>query len=462
MMEYRKVVQFFYKGNSYNLYLDNKNRHYFLKNDVNGNLQYITIEELVDLVCQFTSIPLVMNIKQDNSKNKVKIVPKIIIGGVAVVLSASILSLALSMYQSQQRIKKIEQNKNNTTQIVENYISYNDVAKKTDVDDELIIDTYLESDLLNYLNIYDMEYLDKALDYKEVTINQIKEVISNNNQITDKFKNLMYDYCNSIIEKYPNIELRVLYENLKTLEIVECDKNALVEKTLSFDSYGCYVSTENKIYVLNDCEYKKGTWAYQVIFHEISHCLRTGYWNKNGTKIRVQVEGLNFYNTITAEALNSLFSVSLFDYNEKDIAYQLQSNYHGIMIECMDNYFLEDYVNHSLSYYAKKLDEFNNDDNYSTVILNLIQMQYDDFHSEAINVAPEGYYPIYDYISNMYYRKYINSNMNYSEAVEVADRLIERVMFDVPEDYNIDVDYFYDYLNEYCNSIGINTNVKIK
>lgn len=122
----------------------------------------------------------------------------------------------------------------------------------------------------------------------------------------------------------------------------------------------------------------------------------------------------------------------------------------------MDNYSLSDYVNHSLSYYAKKLDEFNGDDNYATVILELIQFQYDDYHSSSINVEQKGYYPIYDYIALMYYRKYINSGMSYREAVGVTDELLDKILFDGADDYNIDVEHFYDYLNEYCNSIGIN------
>lgn len=464
-MEYRKVTQFFYKGNSYNMYLDNKNRRFFLKNDKYGNLHYITIEELVDLITQLriTSVPLAMNIKKDNSKNKIKIIPKIVIGGLAVVFSVSTLEIAISMYQSQQRIKEFEQKRINNVQSVEDYISYNDdVLENTDEEQELIVDTYLESDFLNYLYIYDMEYLDKALDYSDITIEQIKKEIKDNNKISDKFKTIMYDYCDALDEKYPNVELRVLYENIKTLEIVECDKQNLINKTLSIDSYGCYIRTENKIYVLDDYEYKKGTWEYQVLFHEISHCMRTSDWDKNGVKVKVQVEGQNFNNVITAEALNSLFTVSLFDYDERDIAYQLQSNYHRVIIDCMDNYSLEDYINHSLSYYAKKLDEFNNDENYATVILELIQLQYDDFHNDSIEIAQEGYYPLYTYISNMYYRKYITPEMSYEQAIEVTDSLLEKILYDVPVEYNIDTEYFYDYLQEYCNSIGINTTMKIR
>jgi hypothetical protein len=78
-----------------------------------------------------------------------------------------------------------------------------------------------------------------------------------------------------------------------------------------------------------------------------------------------------------------------------------------------------------------------------------------DYHSDLIEIEQEEYYPIYDYIADMYYRKYIDEDMSYNEAKSVADDLIERITYDVPLEYNIDTNRFYDYLNEYCNSIGI-------
>ena len=52
--------------------------------------------------------------------------------------------------------------------------------------------------------------------------------------------------------------------------------------------------------------------------------------------------------------------------------------------------------------------------------------------------------------------------MSYSEAVDLTNQLVERVTYDVPEDYNIDVNHFYEHLNSYCNNIGIDTNKKAK
>lgn len=452
MKEYRFVLKFDYKSKIYNMYLDLSNKRFFLKEE-NGHFEYVSLLELLELNFYINSIPFALNAQKSFKHNKIKIIPKVITTSGAVLLTSTIILTALSMYKTQERLKNFAENYPDQSltynQNVENYLSSFDSEEKFE------IDTYVESDWLKYIYIYDMEYLSKVLDDKVITMSDFEKVINDNNLISDKFKKILYEYCDNLMSKYSNIELRVLYENLKTIEVVECTKEELVKTSLSMDSYGCYIRTENKIYVLEDCKYEKGTWEYQVIFHEFSHCLRTAVWKNGETDIRVQVEGQNFSNTITAEALNSLFTISLFDYNEQNIAYQLQSNYHKVILECIDNYNLSDYVNHSLSYYAKKLDEFNNDDNYATVILELIQFQYDDYHSPSINVSQENYYPIYEYICNMYFKKYINENTTYEEALQITKDLLAKILYDVPEDYNIDENYFYQCLEKYCSSLGI-------
>ncbi len=313
------------------------------------------------------------------------------------------------------------------------------------------LDTYLDHrDMTHRLYIYDMDYIEKAISFEKKSLQDFEEVIQQNPKIPDKFKPLMEEYCKCVFEKYPDVELRPFYQNLQSLEVVECTEDELLKVSWDVYSCGCYVKSENKIYVLKDKEYEEGTWDYQVIFHELSHCLRDShYTDEDGNKVYIQFAGLNYYDVPNAEAINSLFAVSLFDYEENDIAYQMQSNAHKIMIECMDNYSLDDYVNHSLGYYAKQLDEYNQDDNYATTILTLMDEQYHDYYDEKTAENPEKYYPIYDYISNMYLGKHLKAGMSQEEARGIMDEMLEKLLFDVPEEYHIDRDHFYEYLEKY-------------
>ena len=311
------------------------------------------------------------------------------------------------------------------------------------------IETYLESDSLHYKYSYDMEYLPTEFFGTSVSNDDLKAAVRNNPNIQEPYLSFILDFIDRITLEYPQADLRVFKKNLETLEIVECPERELVNASISVDSYGCYVQTENRIYILNGPLPEKGTWEYQVLYHELCHACRSFRREIDGWQI-VAATGLKCNLLTYDEALNSLFSVSLFDYEERDIAYQLQSNCYAVMVSCMDDiYALDDYINHSQSYFAKKMDEYNGDTNYGYVIMQLMEAQYEDYHSDLINRPPEVYTPIYEYITSMYFKKYMTDDMDYPQARELADELCEKIMFDVPAGYQIDTDVFYQCIERY-------------
>ena len=453
-MDYRRVVDFKYKGQLYSMFIDNLNRYYFLEIDKDGNFKYIDISLFLELGRVFTNPPRIARAMKDKNKKPMKILPKIIIGGVATVATLGSLLLVPATIE-EINLKKAYSNSHQ--EYVSSLPYYNDQGVQTNIsfavedsNEIFIVDTFTDLSIIDTMNIYDMSYLNKILDYDTVTLEDFYEVIDSNPNISDKFKPYVREFCKDLIEKQPDAERRVLYENLKTIDFHECEnKFELTLACMSIDGLACYVRSENRIYVLKDYEYEKGTWNYQVLYHELSHAARTAMWERDGKKIRVQCEGEQFYTVTSAEALNSLFAISLFDYDEKDIAYQFQSNMFKIMVDSMDNYEISDYMNHSLGYFAHQLDEFHGDNNYATVLLKLIDTQFNDYHSDKIDIVQSEYYPIYEYLSDMYYKNKINSNTTYAEARSYTDRLLEELMFDVPEEYNVDINYFYQYLDEY-------------
>lgn len=477
-MDYRELVRFKFDNHNYVMYLDDFNKHFFLKINNRGEYEYLTIEELIDISYHFATIPNVMNVENNNYENnfqnpetldyeninnqntqftrkkKKHILPKVIVGGTAILLVGTVsISYMIDLYTR----KKYHELDNQTPSIIttiDDYISkYPSIKLGTK---EYTSDSYISSDISNYKYVYDMDYLNQVIDCKDVTKEDMLEILNNNNNISQKFKSLIAEYVELLYDKYPDANKNVLYENLKTLKVNEIDNQEMIIQTCSTASCGCYIKSRNEIYVLNDCNFVPGTWDYQVIMHELSHCLRTKNWkDENGNECLVSFEG-EYKNTPISEALNSLFAISLFNYEEKDIAYQFQSNMVKIMLECMDNYTLTDYVNHSLYYFAEKLDELNNDDDYATVILDLMRIQYDDYHSEKVDIPQSEYYRIYDYISKMYYNKYITNDMSFEEATQVTNKLLDDMLFDVPEEYNVDKNHFYEYLKEYCAERGIN------
>lgn len=461
MKEYRKVAKFKYKNSTYVMYLDDNNKKFFLKEDENKNLVYVTIDELLELTEHFTSIPLVMNAEIEKSREKIKLIPKVIMNGVAVTLSLSLLTGCIPGFNQSETVAgkpSYTAGQVLDSKTAADFISVDIPSEKVASDTP----TYWDDQMTNTLYIYDMDYLDIAFNYDAVSLEEINQAIDGNDSISPKFKELLHEFSFNVSATYPDAELRVLYENLKTLEVIECDKTELFNVTHNSNSYGCYDHDTNKIYVLEGCDFEKHTWGYQVIMHEFSHCMRTGTYEANGQKIKIDNRDYKYNDVLTNEALNSLFAVSVLGYDEDYITYQLQSNYHKIMLECMDNYDLSDYANHSLGYYVYKLDEFTGEKGEASVMMQLIRLQYDKAHSSDLEVEESEFYDLYDYIAKMYFDKYITADASYEEAETVADELIGKIQFGTSSDYDIDYNHFYDYLNTYCNAHGISQNTRLR
>ena len=106
------------------------------------------------------------------------------------------------------------------------------MEERSNENGSLVLDTYYESEIFKFLYIYDYDYLDKAFDYKkeDITANKIIELVNSSSKISNKYKTLLITYINNLFREYPNVDARVMYENLKTLEVVECTKNELMIK----------------------------------------------------------------------------------------------------------------------------------------------------------------------------------------------------------------------------------------
>ena len=120
-----------------------------------------------------------------------------------------------------------------------------------------------------------------------------------------------------------------------------------------------------------------------------------------------------------------------------------------IMLECLDDYDLCDYINHGLTYLAHKLDEQNGNNNYAVSIFKLIGELRTDALDDHYEREQKVYYPIYDYVCKMYLDKYASADMSDEEIHELVQGLIERVLYDVPEEYHVDTEEFFRFANGY-------------
>ena len=88
-------------------------------------------------------------------------------------------------------------------------------------------------------------------------------------------------------------------------------------------------------------------------------------------------------------------------------------------------------------------------------MIGLIDLQYDDYHDYSIQVDQTQFHDLYDYVAKMYYDARITPGMSYDEAVAVRDAFIYKLTYDVPEDYNIDINHINEYFTTYCQEHNI-------
>lgn len=462
MNEYTKLNTFYFKGSLYQSLIDQNDKYYFLKIN-NNNYEYVTLKEYIQLLDIFTDNEDIRYINKENIPNnpknkKIKLIPKILIGATSIIVSLSLLT-------SINNYKPINSNKDYTNSA--SYVTQQAIVEVTEVDetekaiqkyfDEIAKDTekfQIESyhNSITFINIYDSNGLDTHFNNtkKDVTYDMIRTVISNNTNIPTHMKQVFYDMADNLEKKYPDLDLRIWYQNLKTLKIVECEtKFDLSIAAISINAEACYKRNENTIYTLKGYEYVPFTWEYQILTHEIGHTMRLANINEDNKTIKTNFTNSSGNIVIVEETLNSLFTLRLYDENEMDIAYQLQSNMMELMVSSMNNYSYQDYIEHNITYFEDKLNEHNQNDK-AIEMLHLMNLQYKDFHDKKIDVQQEQYYPLYDYIAKMYYDANIHKGMSQEEMEEVRDNFIYKLTYDVPEEYNIDIEHINEYFLSYC------------
>jgi len=324
-------------------------------------------------------------------------------------------------------------------------ITYDFEVADGDTPIEIVTSKCLDLSNSSSIYVYDEQDLHLALENDFVTADKCIEAIHANDKIAPKFKTYFCDFVERIDARYPGLNLAILYQNLGTLDVQELNSSDYIFESLSLDSLGCYNKRKNTIFIPEGTEYIEGEFGFQVLLHEFCHAVRSAEYKTETTKCRFDFYEDSDY-TLLSEAMNSVFSCSLLDYYEWNIAYQVSSNYLRIMLECMDNYSLEDYIKHSDTYFLSKLDEFTGHTNYAQVIWKLIALQRSDWEQDNVDIPPEEYYPIYDLLCEMYYDKYITESMSAEEKKAVADELVHKAFYDAPENYKTAPDYFYEYL----------------
>lgn len=111
----------------------------------------------------------------------------------------------------------------------------------------------------------DSASLARIYGYDWITRDDVVEVINNNTNLNDHYKQIAIETMDNLLALDHNVNLRIYYENMKDVRITELTYDELVDK-IGVSAAGCYFRQSNEIYLAK--EYLED---YGITAHEFIH-----------------------------------------------------------------------------------------------------------------------------------------------------------------------------------------------
>lgn len=242
---YKKLFEIKYNNKKFAIFIDENNRRTFLEINEKGNYVYPTEEDFLYLNNVYNnSNPFLVDVTNYTFKEKVK---RVAYGTLATIVVLNSSKMILKKY-----IPKISDNK---LEIFQSSI----LSNKKEI-----------------IEIKDLKQLDDLLGYEKVSISEIHSVIDFNDDIERDYKYLVHNFLDNLTSKYSNLDLRIFYENIKSIkiEIVSSDYfNNIDEKNVC----GRYNANLNQIILLD-------SFTEEDFIHELSHTIDL-YYRENDKRV---------------------------------------------------------------------------------------------------------------------------------------------------------------------------------
>lgn len=522
--EYRSIAKFWYKDTHYQMFVNNDSRTSFLVINDKGEYEYPTLKQLLEVNTVINSVNPEMvqciirdnnNIRPPKKQKKVKFLPKVIIGGAAVLLTANMLGKIADNHNERDTRPRhnevaIEQTTETnvdeeiTQEEITNIVEHTDVTTNDFGD---LADSYgtqnveqnslpkFEYDQSKYTYLLaaaddtnDFQYATDYRGYSRMTLvsdssayqdvlgfskptySDIERAIDANSNINSEYKQALKTYVSDWLTMWPESDLSVFLINVKTLNIQECTPAEIAQLGLSSAAVACYQNSSNTIYVQEGINPNDRTSNdYIVLFHELTHVATTYKKDYNGEKIRIgtyssenPVEAGIFYEEAVITNLIYQLRANNVNTDDKSIYYTVPCSYYRVIMDCV-GYDGEDLMNHSLTYLVDKMGSYMDDredsKEYAYYILTMIGYNYKLHSNTFVSVDVESFDPLYEYITNMYMKKYLKPGMSAEEAEEVFTNFTNEMSWNIE---NLTVEYdeqnadtFRPYFESYCEDLGI-------
>lgn len=433
---FNRIAKLKFEGKYYQMYKTQKGLTAFLTYDEQGGYVFPTYEDFSRLV-QFFLLPkedrmLAFN---NGSHFELKFIPQVI-GRIQnkTLLTIITSALVLSSLTGCANTKGYEQfaiDGNRPTIDLGMDSEDSSIAYDSEID-EITNSSFVETEdyeLLassKYIQLYNNKYFTQLFGVENYSVEEVISILHNNKNIDQKFFPYIEKFIKTMADYYPGLDFRVFVENLKTLKIVEKK-----QEDLTLESGGlAYYNDKNNTLVVSDTLDLENDSLSKIIFnHELGHAYNNLNMTKDGFEIKYHFNDAG-RGKFTGEALDVLFTTAPFlnDYNEtqkRNMGYPITTNITRVITDSLPNYELQDSVTNNIYYLQNQMNEFMNDDIDSSIIIELIEVQWTEYISDYIEVNVEDEEDLYRYITRMYIKANVTEDMSYETIKKIEQSLNE-------------------------------------
>lgn len=319
-MTYQELFKIEYNNKKFMIFLDENNRKTFLEIDKLGDYVYPILEDFIALHKIFnTKEPFICYAPRFKFTEKVRVLKGTVASLLTVVTMLNSIPTALAA---------------NTVNEPELSIVYTEKEEPK----EIIINYEIPQEETIYIS--DVTGLERYLGELNVTKDMVLEAINKNVKLPVKYKNIAINLLNEITNKYSNFNLRIFYENIKDMEVVEYTIEEFKEAFPDAPGAGAqYNAQANRITTINEVQ-------IEVLYHEMFHATHHFYRELDQATI-VRTES----NTAINESFTDLGS-SLVVPNKE--GYVFSGKIVNYLLSTID-YSLEEYNNKGILSFLEKL-----------------------------------------------------------------------------------------------------------
>lgn len=337
---YRKLFTIWYNNKQFCIFLDENNRRTFLEINKKGEYVYPSLDDFTYLHNLYNNYdPFTFNHNLYKFKEFVQEVGKGFVRGVIIGVIVSSMGI----------------------------IAHSTLCKyDIELQENMVVITQkpVFSSEKEQVEILDVNQLDTILGYKEISVEKIHTAIDKNDKIPANHKRYAHLFLNHLVTKYPNVDLRIFYENIKDVDYFIVDPEYFANQGTK-NIGGQYQAISNRLVIPTNI-------SIDDLYHELSH-LTNSYYRENDTKIIYR--NRNNSGFILGEAMTNVTASCITDPSSYDK--------YGAILEYFRNYVSFDYYDYNqkgIWYLTKQLQE-----KYPTVDINYIITALDTMSIEEKN-----------------------------------------------------------------------------